>query len=253
MTTNHDSGHAINVANMEDLISFINGDGGTYNPSNNSIKLNQLQTLLLNSKSALQMMKNTKTAYDNSTNAREISFAPLKKNATRIMAALEASGAVQQTIDDARTINHKIQGTHHHKTTTDTTAAPAQPAADNTAVPPVVHHSTAQQSYDYQIDNFGKLVVLLTNEPLYSPNETDLNVPGLNTTLANMQSTNTNVINAYTDISNARINRYTVLYADNTGLVDIAYAVKQYVKSVYGATSPQYKQLTGLIFKKIQA
>ena len=112
MTTNHDSGHAINVANMEDLISFINGDGGTYNPSNNSIKLNQLQTLLLNSKSALQMMKNTKTAYDNSTNAREISFAPLKKNTTRIMAALEASGAVQQTIDDARTINHKIQGTH---------------------------------------------------------------------------------------------------------------------------------------------
>ena len=112
MPTNHDSGHQANVANLEHIISFTTGYGATYNPSNNNIKIAQLQPLLMNSKSALQMMKNAETAYNNSTNAREISFAPLKKNTTRIMAALEASGAVQQTIDDARTINHKIQGTH---------------------------------------------------------------------------------------------------------------------------------------------
>jgi len=249
MPTNHDSGHQANVANLEHIISFTTGYGATYNPSNNNIKIAQLQPLLMNSKSALQMMKNAETAYNNSTNAREISFAPLKTNATRIMGALKACGAVQQTIDDARTINRKIHGTHLHKTTAVQTPAPAQPAADNTAVPPVVHHSTAQQSYDYQIDNLGKLIVLLTNEPLYSPNEADLSVPNLNGTLANMQSTNTAVINAYTDYSNAHINRDTVLYAAGTGLVDIALAVKQYVKSVYGATSPQYKQVSALKFK----
>ena len=249
MTTNHDSGHATNVANMEDLISFITGDGKPYNPSNNHIKIAQIQTLLTNAKTAMQTVKNAKSAYDHASNAREIAFAPLKKNSPRIMAALEDSGVMQQTIDDARTINRKIQGINNHPTTPLETATPTEPATVNPGNTAVLHHSTAQLSYDNQIENMGKLIVLLTNEPLYNPNETDLNVAGLTATLATMQSANTAVINAYTDFSNARIHRDTILYAADTGLVDIALTVKQYVKSVFGATSPQYKQVSGLNFK----
>jgi hypothetical protein len=41
------------------------------------------------------------------------------------------------------------------------------------------------------------------------------------------------------------------LYSPETGIVDTAQTVKNYVKSVFGATSPQYKQISKLIFRKI--
>lgn len=56
------------------------------------------------------------------------------------------------------------------------------------------------------------------------------------------------VINAETPLSTARIARNEVLYKQNTGIVDITVDVKNYVKSVFGATSPQYKLISNLKF-----
>jgi hypothetical protein len=112
-----ETGHAKNVANFEDLISFCTGYGVTYNPSKVAIKLPGLTTVLTNASAALQSLKVAKTAFDNATNAREISFKPLKSLATKIIGALSATDAAKQTIDDAKSINVKIQGkrewTHH--------------------------------------------------------------------------------------------------------------------------------------------
>jgi len=76
----------------------------------------------------------------------------------------------------------------------------------------------------------------------YTPNETDLKVTALTTLIADMRTKNTAVINAYTPLSNTRISRNNVLYTTGTGLVDIAGEVKKYVKSVFGATSPQFNK-----------
>jgi hypothetical protein len=43
--------------------------------------------------------------------------------------------------------------------------------------------------------------------------------------------------------------RNSILYASVSGLVDVALDVKKYVKSVYGASSPQYKQVSKIEFK----
>jgi hypothetical protein len=83
---------------------------------------------------------------------------------------------------------------------------------------------------------------------LYTPNESELQVPSLNAVLADLKTKNSAVILATTNASNARINRDKVLYADLTGLYDIAQAVKQYVKSVFDASSPQFKQVSGVKF-----
>ena len=112
--------------------------------------------------------------------------------------------------------------------------------------------SASQMSFDQRIENLDKLIQLLAAQPAYIPNEPELSVAGLTTTLNTMRTTNTTAVNAYTPVSNARINRNTVLYAEGTGLVDIAGDVKIYVKSVFGATSPQYKQVSGLKFTKVK-
>ena len=252
MTSTSETGHAKNVANFEVLISSCTGYGTAYNPSKNNLKIPQLQTLLTNGKNALQSVKSTGTTFENARNAREIALAPapIKKFCTRILNALEATDAAKLTVNDAKAINRKIQG----KRADNKKTPPVTPPTDGTTPTPpeVVQISVSQQSYDSLIDNFNKLITCLSAEPLYIPNETDLKVTALNTTLTNYKTLNTTVINAATPFKNAMIARNSVLYQDISGLVDIALEVKKYVKSVFGATSPQYKQISKIEFKKIK-
>lgn len=247
MASTSETGHSKNVANLEDLISFCTGYGATYNPSKNSIKIPQLTILWTNANTAIQTVKTTKTAFDNSTNVREITFANLKKLSTRIVNAIEATDATKQTVDDAKTINRKIQG---RRTVNKIPPVPTTDTSIATPPPTSKSISVSQQSFDSLIDGFAKLIQVVTTDPLYTPNETDVKVVTLNTLLTGMKTSNSGVINATTAYSNARITRDTTLYATDTGLKDIAAEVKKYVKSVFGATSPQYKQISKLKFTK---
>jgi len=65
-----------------------------------------------------------------------------------------------------------------------------------------------------------------------------------------MKVANTAAIGTNTVLSNARIERDKVLYKPETGLVDIVDDVKKYVKSLFGASTPQYKQISGLKFTR---
>jgi hypothetical protein len=244
MASTTETGHAKNVATFEDLISFCTGYGATYNPSKAALKLPALNTQLTAASAALQAVKVAKTGFDNATNARELAFKPLKSLSTKIINALAATDAEDQTIDDAKTTNTKIQGKR--------AKAVAKPDAKALAAGAgsVKTASTSQQSYDKIIDHFAQLIQTLTAEPNYQPNESDLQVPSLNTFLTDLRTKNTDVINATTSLSNARIQRDEALYGVDTGLVDVSQAVKQYVKSLFGATSPQYKQVSGLKFTR---
>ena len=247
MTTFIETGHAKNVANFEDLISFCIGYGATYNPVNANKKIPALQAKQTAALAAIQTVKTTKTAFDNSTNAREIIFETLKKLSTRIVNALEATTATTQTIDDAKTVNRKMQGKRAGSIPKVATANATTVVVPNIA-PTVTTISVSQQSFDGLIDNFTKLIQIVSTEPAYLPNETELKVATLNTLLTNLKAANTAVINATTTNSNGRIARNIALYAADTGMVDIALEVKKYVKSLFGATSPQYKQVSGLQF-----
>ena len=245
MVSTTETGHAKNVATFEDIISFCTGYGATYNPSKIALKLPGLNAQLTAASAVLQAVKTAKTAYDNATNAREIAFKPMKALATKIVNALAATDATDQTVDDAKSTNLKIQGRRATKVEKPDAAALAAGAT------PVKTASTSQQSYDKMIDHFAQLIATLSAEPKYLPNENELKLPALNALLADLKVKNTAVINATTAISNARINRDKVLYAEKTGLIDTALDVKTYVKSLFGATSPQFKQVSGLKFTRI--
>ena len=251
MASTSETGHAKNVANFEDLISFCTAYGTAYNPSNNHLLIPQLQTLHHDAKIMLQTVKTNKTAFDNACNAREIAFAPLKKLSTRIVNALASTNATQQTVDDAKTINHKIQGKRSNSNNSKKDTTSIIPTTENT-IPEVKTISVSQQSFDSLIDNFSKLIVTVSDEPLYIPNESDLKTVALNTRFTNLENLNAAVINHTTAYSNALLARNTLLYQPTIGLVDIALSVKKYVKSVFEASSPQYKQISSIEFKKIR-
>lgn len=110
MASTSETGHAKNIANFEDLISFCTGYGSSYNPSKSSIKLTALNTLNTNAKNSLATVTTSATSFNNVVNARIIAFDPLKKLTTRILNALSATDATDQTVNDAKTYARKIQG-----------------------------------------------------------------------------------------------------------------------------------------------
>lgn len=243
MPSTSETGHAKNVANFQDLISFCKGYGATYNPSKAALTIANLETQFATAQTILNSVKTTQTAFNNATNKRMEAFKPLKSHSTKIINALDATDATAETVKDARTINRKLQGQKANGTKA---AAPlsegATPPADKTI-------STSQQSYDQQMEHFSKLIELLASDSNYTPNEADLTVAANQTKLTELKNTNTAVVDTYTNWSNSRIGRNNSLYNPLTGLVNTALDVKKYVKSIFGASSPQYKQVSKLEFK----
>jgi hypothetical protein len=190
----------------------------------------------------LKAAKVQKTRFDNATNERRIEFDDLKPLATRIVNAFGVSGVNKLAMDDMRSVNKKLQGTTSPK-------KPAAPAEGSDK--PAASISGSQQSFDMQIDHFAMIVQTLEQYPAYSPNEDELKLVKLQAKLSEMKTKNAGLISAYTDYNNALIQRDVVLYDPLTGLVQISKEVKQYVKSLFGAKSPQFRQVSGLEFKKI--
>ncbi len=240
MASVSETGHAKNVANLQDLISFVTGYGVTYNPTKNALKLPQLNALATASQASLADVVTKNTAYNNKVNERVVAFSNLKALSTRLINALQTTDATTQKVADAKALNKKLQGVRSKAVTT--------PPDPNTPAPTTI--STSQQSYDQQIHHLAGIISVLQTEPSYAPNENDLKIVTLTAKQADLTAKNNAVATAYTNISNSRISRDTTLYGTDTGLLDIASEVKKYVKSVYGATSPQFAQVKGIVFTK---
>ena len=243
MTSISEVGHAKNVANFEDLIAYCTAYGSTYNPSKISLQLLSLNDLHTTAQTEISNVITSKNTFDTATGDRQLTFEPLKPLATKIFNYLSVTDASVQIIADAKTINNRIQGKRAGSVNTNPIPEEGGESQTNTV-------SVSRQSYDSLTENFAALVDLVSSVESYIPNETELTTISLNNYLIELQTANTNVINAEVAYSNARISRNSVLYSENTGLVDIAFDVKKYVKAIFGATSPQYKQISGIKFTK---
>ena len=243
MASTNETGHAKNVAHFDELISSATGYGPTYNPSRASLKLEALQSVSATAKSAIGGVNSAYPVYSNAVAAREVAFTPLSKLVTRALNALKATDSHTHVDDNAKTFARKIQG---RRATPKMTESQKKEATD--AGKEVVEISSSQMSYDSRLENFDKFIKLLANVPQYTPNEEDLKITSLTVLYNDLKAKNIAVVNAAIPLTNARILRNEVLYKANTGLVDLAIDTKTYIKSVFGATSPQYKQVSKLEF-----
>lgn len=246
MVSTSETGHAKNVSSFDELISFATGYGATFNPSKALIKLPALQAQGIAAKNSISAVNAALSAYSNAVSAREVAFEPLSRLSTRILNALKATDTTTQVDESAQTIIRKIQG---KRATAKKTDEEKQALAAEGKV--VKESSSSQMSFDSRLDSFDKLIKLLTSVTLYAPNEAELKVATLTALYTDFKTKNAAVVNANTALSNARILRNDLMYKPNTGLVDVALDTKSYIKSVYGSSSPQYKQVSKLAFKVI--
>jgi hypothetical protein len=241
MSSTQETGHAKNVANLQDLIAFVTGYGATYNPSKTALKLTSLQALNTTANSVLADVVLKNTGYNNAVNARFTAFDGLRALSTRLVNAIQTTDATPEKVKDLKGFNRKMQGKR-----ASTPQAPVDPNA-----PAPVTISAVQLSYDQQIQHLAGIISILQSETTYTPNEADLKIATLTTKQADLTAKNSAVATAYTTISNTRISRDKTLYKDVTGLVAIANEVKKYIKQVYGASSPEFAQVSAIKFKTV--
>jgi len=239
MASTSETGHAVNVANLNTMISRLQGYGARYNPTNNSIKIPALQTLYTNSNNSLTAVSTTKPAFDDAVNDRQEIFQAMEKLATRIINAFDATEAVtDKMVDDGKAIIRKIRGARASKKIINPN--PDEPQ----------QISASQQSFTQQLEHFSKLIALVASESTYNPNENELKNAQLTAFKNQMVTLNNAAINATTPYLTAIQNRNNFLYTPKTGLVDIAQEVKKYVKSVSTITLAEFRQISGLKFTR---
>jgi hypothetical protein len=248
MTSISETGHAKNVANFGQLSFICTSFGPAYNPSNSMLQLPAMENALTESKNCISAIHAAQGVWSQALSTRNTAFMPFSKLVTRINNAVKASGVSKQTQEQVRTIVRKLQG---RRATPRLTEEEKQAAI--AAGQAVAEASSSQMSFDSRLDNFDKLIKLLASIPEYAPNESDLAIDALTALYADLYAKNTAVIEAESPLSGLRITRNNLLYGEATGIVDVAVAAKGYIKSVFGASSPQYKQVSSLRFTRYRA
>jgi hypothetical protein len=247
MSKINDTGHAKDVANFETLIAYLTGYGAAYNPSNASIQLSSLNEKAAAALAITQQVHDLAARSSNAIAARNLAFQPLKKLNTRILNAVKASNVPQQVADNAITHNRKIQGQRATVKLSD--EEKEKLAAQGTIVNQV---SASQQSFDSLLDSFDKQIKLLSTIPSYAPNEVDLQLTTLTSLYNDLLQKNRDVIAKTSELSSLRLSRNNILYHVETGLVALAQVAKNYAKSLFGISTPQYRQISGIPFKTVK-
>lgn len=239
MASTSETGHAVNYNNFNTLVTRCIGYTARYNPTNTLIKIPALQSAYTAAGTALQHIVQFTPGWSNAINQRQQLFTDMEKLATRVINAYDATEAVtDEQVKDAKVFVRKIRGERKSKKI-------LNPGPDD---PKQI--SVSQQSFANQVLHFGELVGLVTAEPTYAPNETELQSANLVIFLDSLNSANQNVATKQQPYLDALTERTTTFYAAKTGIVDLAAEVKKYVKSVEAITLPEYRQISGLRFRK---
>lgn len=237
MSSTSETGHAKNIANLKSLNEINLGFGAAYAPSN---PLYVLATMVAQHTAckALQTTVNTQSGiFEPFQNARVDEFKTVKALVRKVRIAAKTCGASAQFYGDVNTIVNTILGVR---------ASAVTPTATDPS-----GTSASQQSFDMTVDNFEALVLLLAAEPLYAPNEVPLKVVTLTAKHTALDTTNNNVKSSVVPYNNAVIARNKALYKKTIGLCDVGQGSKDYVRQVFGFSSPEFKLVTKLKFTRL--
>ena len=236
MSKQYETGNAKNVANLQKLIEQVTVYTA-YNPPVDNLKIVNLNTLYTNSLNAVTEVEEKRNANKNAIHTRQQAYLNLKSTSTRIINQLEILGLSEGVLAQAKSLNNLIQGSKKKKKEVD-----EETGEESKTV------STSRQSYTQLADNFSKILQLLATTPTYNPNLEELKLVNLTAYHTTLVESTKNVDITEAELNTKLIERNKILYENGTGLYTIAQNVKKYVKSIYGATSPEYSNISKIKF-----
>ena len=226
--------NARNIDAYEKLVKIYTGNGGQYAAGSPNLREQNLLDLLARAQGSMKGVSDAKTSFENATNQREVVAKEVSKLASRILAELKSSGAMSQTVDDARMMLRKIKG---RAASPPKSAATAGQSTEVTTSALGSHSRTNGKDYASLAYHFEKLLKTISSEPLYQPLEPELQVVGLQNTLTVLRNVNSEVAHANGALKKAFRDRNALLYTDPGSMYRTAMALKQRVKAAFGYNS----------------
>lgn len=233
-----ETGHAINIANFEMLISCCESWGSKYRPSNPALFISAMKTLLLQAQEMQKNFDKLEAEAKNDINSRQKLFADLDSHVICTINSYEQTEATPHNIKTARHYVNLITGNN--------VRIPKLPDGK----PKPGHISNSHQSFEMRMDNFDKLIQFYVGDPLYNPNETQLSVLELKALYEQLQSANSKAIYAKALAAQTMIDRDALLYDVPVGLVDTALRCKKYIRSAFGSRSDEAKMISKCKFRR---
>jgi|GEM_PF-3337063 len=217
------------------LLDIFTGEP-RWNPSNAVLDLAKLEVKLSDAYPVAQDVFAKVAPQVIKINQRQETYAkvaPLVRSSRRY---LKSSGATALEVADANTIINKILGA---RSTPKPKIDPNQPAGaiENSS-------SVSHLSFDSRLGNFMDLREFYANVTAYKPNEADLKLTGLDTLAAELQAANNAVSAGFVPLLAAWNLRDAKLYDDADSVLETFRDAKEYYKSLYASSSPQFKAVT---------
>jgi len=250
MSSQSETGHAKNVANLLKYNQFLVTLGAAYNPPMATINLAALNALYLAARARLEAVNQAQDLWKTDTNNREIAFRTLNTFSTRLLGVLRSTNAPQQTVKDLSALVGKVRG-DVKKSATQKAAAKTQVNTTDPVPEQVTTRSGSQQSFDLRLENFSKIILLLQGVAGYTPNEPELAIAGLQAYYARLLDLNTKATTAEANLRAARNERNTFFYAPETGVLDLIKKSKAYILGLYGRASQQNKTAVSYKFSQV--
>lgn len=236
------------MTNFNKLIGFCTGLRTAYKPTRADMQIPMLQAAYDDANNAIEADRINIIALTVDGKDRVGLFQGFRPLCTRVFHALQSAGAPDEILKSARTILRKINGVRavDIDEPADNTAAGTGPGGATTTK----HSSASHQGYNDQAEHLARLIELVKSQPSYNPNEYELSVAGLTQLLAAIVESNRK--NGLSDVNRAfsRLNRKDKINNPINGIVALGNDTKAYIKSVFGARSPEYREVSKLKFLK---
>lgn len=238
MAAQYETGYSTNIGNFKKLRGYCEALGASYNPALVLIQVASLQA----QSTAVRIIQSEYTDlyndYQLTVNANQINFKPSRNRATRVLAATKSCGTTTENIQNVKSLCDTLRGIRHTAM-----PAPGTPEADNII-------STSHQSMQNIVRTWGQLIDLLSKIPEYLPTTPDITVAELtlwrSTIIASLNLT----IQKYAELTIKRSVRNQAFDLPQTGLCDVAQQAKEYIKSVFGASSNEYHHVAKIQFRR---
>jgi hypothetical protein len=222
------------VGHLRQLIEVVKVFGEKYAPSNVRLTPAALQQLADAAKEGIAEVDRLMPDVIIAEEKRHEAFAKLSPLATRIGGLAQASDIKPAALAQIAELVHEIHGRNHHKAKPDDEGG---------------RFSATHRSFTEQIERLTRLIELLEAQPGYLPSVESLTPAALRLYAGELSRLNRTAFTAESALTAARRERNEILYAPVTGMVDTALAVKAYVKGLFGATSPEYKEVNHIHFR----
>lgn len=236
-----ESGFIGNLAGFDQLISAAEGYDKRYNPSNPNLTISALQGKSLLGHQQMANWNAFNSINKAITERRVVLYDPLDARVTSIFNILKSSKPSDEIILVMASLVRKFKGKRAGKKN------PPPALGEEPQGPKQI--SVSQRGYDDRLNNFDKIIRQLELIPEYSPNEMNLTLVSLREYYNLIDAANKAAVKADVDFSNAIISRYKEFHDKETGLVETGKAGKLYIRGIFGARSPEYRQISKISFK----